>query len=53
MEALGWVSYDRKTTLGRRELSQSCGGVRRKSLLTYEVNLPVTLLQPVEDSALP
>jgi hypothetical protein len=53
MEALGWVSDNCNTTFGRRELSQSCGGVRRESYLLDEFRgLPVTLLQPVEDSAL-
>jgi hypothetical protein len=36
MEAYGWVSYNRETTRVRRELSQSCGGVRRESDLLDE-----------------
>jgi hypothetical protein len=56
MEAYGWVSYNRKTTRVRRELSQSCGGVRREARLDDDLWLtiwrgPVTLLQSVEDSA--
>ncbi len=55
MEAYGWVCNDSQVALRRRELSQGCGGVRRETRLLHKRGsrrFSVTLLQPVEDSAL-